>query len=146
MPSGGVTITRSIASARLELGFEIHGLVGVGQRQVASGPDTGGFPYYFVELNENAFDVRNVSVVSYDPQNGYLDLGGVEHGGMHPGVGLLRYDVSASAGTFALVAGWLDELYEATAATPQYTGAPLIRFTFNGLDLTLRYVVIIATQ
>ena len=142
----GMSIFGTFGTVRIDVGFEIRGLVGAGQHQVASGIDgEASGAYYFVELNENGA-LRNVSVVSYDSTNGYVMLGAVEHGGMHPGVGFLRYDARLSAPAFSVTAGWIGELYATTGSTPLYAGGSEIRFVLNGLDVALRYVAIIATN
>lgn len=42
-----------------------------------------------------------------------------------------------------MVAGWTGELYSATAATAGFVGGSEIVIVVNGLDVVLRYVVII---
>lgn len=70
----GSTITRAVGTVRVDIGFEIRGLVGTGQHQIASGiGQAAATTYYFVELND---DVN----AQQDP------------GPMHPGVGLLPFD------------------------------------------------------
>ena len=142
--NAGLWVDRPVTNVRIELGFEIHALVGTGQHQVASGVEGVVEPYYFVELNENG-PVRDAGIVSYDGVNGYVFLGSATHPGMHPGRGVLRYDASVTAGTHVLVAGWTDELYNASGATPAYTGGPTTRITLNGLDVSLLYFVAIQT-
>ena len=44
---------------------------------------------------------------------------------------------------FTVVAGWVGELYTASAAAPGFTGGSEITIVFNGLDLLRRYVVVI---
>lgn len=137
-------LQHAIASTRIDLGFEIHGLVGEGQHQVAYGIEASS-PYYFAELNENnAFGVRNAGLVEYTDANGYVHLASRTHAGMHPGVGYLRLDTDADNRQLATVMGWIGELYDAQAAAPGYVGGAQVRFTFNGLDLSLRYLVVIS--
>lgn len=137
-----LVVPQPMANARFELGFEVVGLVGTDQHQIASGIEAGTQPYYFVELNEN-LGSRNVSVISYDNTNGYVSLDTVLHGGIHPGVGILRSDVATTPPRFSVVTGWTGELYSATAAVPGFVGGSDIRVVVNGLDVVLRYVVII---
>ena len=144
----GMSILGTFATVRVDIGFEIRGLVGSTQHQVASGVDGGSSVYYFTEINENG-SIRNVSVTSFDNMNGYLLLGGMNHNGMHAGVGLLRYDATLPASgtpSHQLVAGWTGELYTGSAATPMYQGGTEIRVVLNGLDVAIRYVVVIATN
>lgn len=137
----GVSIAMPFANARFELGFEIFGQVGTGQHQIASGA-RGTDPYYFVELNEN-LGAMNVAITSYDPTNGYVNHALVPHAGVHPGVGILRYDASTAPQQIRAVAGWVGELYTASAATPGFTGGNELNVVVNGLDVVLRYIVII---
>jgi hypothetical protein len=139
-------ITRPVANARVQIGFVIHALVGSGQHQLAVGVESPGV-FYFVELNEN-LPKRNVSVVSFDSTNGYIDLGMVMHAGMHAGTGILRMDATASpavARAFGVRAGWIGELYDAAGSTPQYTGGSSLRWAINGVDVTITYVAIITS-
>jgi hypothetical protein len=77
--------------------------------------------------------------------NGYQSLGTVDHGGMHAGRGLLRLDARDGATpSFTIVAGWTGELYTTSASTPVYNGGQSIVFSVNGLDIAIRYVVVIA--
>jgi hypothetical protein len=146
--NANLRISRPLATVRIEVGFEIHALFGSGQHQVASGIDRTSppnDPYYFVELNENGA-VHKLGVISYDPVNQYQSLGAVDHNGMHAGRGLLQYDAIATTPRgWRVTAGWIGELYQTGAATAAYDGGDAIRLTFNGLDLSLRYVVIIET-
>lgn len=137
----GLAIPLALANARLELGFEIFALFGTGQHQVASGVETAP-TFYFVELNDY-LGSETVQVVSYDPANQYVTLASAPHGGVHPGVGLLRYDVSTSPPSYNAVAGWTGELYTAAAATPAFAGGTEVRVVLNGLDIELRYVIVI---
>lgn len=135
-------IPLALAKARIELGFEIRALIGAGQHQVASGVENASPTYYFVELND-LLSGETVAVVSFDTINGYVALDSEPHGGVHPGVGILRYDVATSPPSFSVVAGWTGELYSAAAATPAFVGGSEIRVVLNGLDVELRYVVVI---
>ena len=139
----GLNLLLPLANGRFEIGFDIRALVGTGQHQIASGVEAGTQPYYFTELNENVTGLKDVAVVSYDATNGYQFLGSVPHGGMHPGAGILRFDVATSPPTFTVVAGWVGELYTATASTPEFSGGTGITVVFNGLDFVMRYVVMI---
>lgn len=129
-------------AGRIEVGFDILEVLGAGQHQVSSGVERSA-PYYFVELNENG-PIHDAAVVSYDTTNGYQTLGAMDHAGFHTGRGILRYDVT-TVGTphFQLVAGWEGELYTAAGETPQYDGGFDVRFIMNGVDVQLRYVLIV---
>jgi hypothetical protein len=137
----GLIIPTPFANARFELGFEILGQVGTGQHQIASGV-VGTNPYYFVELNEN-LGVMNVAITSYDPTNGYVNHALVQTLGTHPGVGILGYDASTAPAGIRAMVGWVGELYNAQALAPGYTGGNEVNIVINGLDVVLRYVVII---
>jgi hypothetical protein len=144
--SKNLVLDLPVASARLDIGFDILEVVGTSmdQHQIAGGLDAP-LPYYFVELNENDQGVRDVAIVSYDTTSGYTFLGSVPHGGMHPGRGVLRYDVRVGPSpSIELDAGWIGEMYQTTAATPSYMGSQAPRWTINGLDVDIRYVAVIA--
>ena len=140
-------IVRSLGTVRIDIGFDIHALVGTGQHQIAAGVDnTAAAEYYFGELNDNA-GVTDVSVVSYDATNGYVQLDPQMPPSFHTGSGLFRLDaVAAAPQMHHLVTGWAGELYTSDAATAAYSGGSDIRFAFNGLDIDVRYVALIATQ
>jgi len=140
-------ITRTVGTIRLDVGYDIHALVGTGQHQIAAGVDNAAATvYYFGELNDNGTN-RDVSVVSYDVMNGYQFLAPQAIPGLHAGSGSFRLDAVATAPpAYHLVAGWVGEMYTSDAATPAYIGGTDIRFAINGLDLDLRYVAIIATD
>jgi hypothetical protein len=139
-------IDRAVTNVRFELGFDIRAVVGTGQHQIASGVDAGVDPFYFVELNESVGGTtRDCAVVSYDAVNGYTSLDSAMHLGMHPGRGVFRYDASVTGGQQGIFAGWIGEMYQASAATPTYAGAPATRIVFNGLDIALLYFVVIVT-
>jgi hypothetical protein len=147
--TGDTTLTFShpLATARVDVGFDIHTIVGTGQHQVASGIGGGASTYYFVELNNNVGPMRDAAVVSYDPVNGYTLLDQVDPGDIHAGVGLLRYDaIAAAPPAWRLETGWTGQLYDAAAATPAYTGGTGISFVLNGLDVSVRYLVVIVTN
>jgi hypothetical protein len=138
-------LTTPIASARFEVGFEILAPFGTGQHQIALGPDNGLEPHYFIELNENMTNL-NAAVVEYEA-GVYTTLAAAVHGGVHAGVGLIRLDANAGiAPRFAIHAGWTGEMYDAEAETPAYVGADMTRVVINGLDLELRYAVVIASE
>jgi hypothetical protein len=144
--SSTLSFERDITNVRFELGFEIHALVGTGQHQLAIGIERGAEPFYFVELNENdAGTLKDCGVISYDIANGYLFLASSTHNGMHVGRGAVRLDATVNNPRFAVVAGWIGEMYEATAPTPAYGGGPVTRIVFNGLDVSLSYFVAILT-
>lgn len=142
----GTTITLPLGTERVDIGFEIRGLVGSGQHQVGSGIDRdGALPYYFTELNQNT-TLADAAIVSYDSTNGYVLLDSRTTNGMHPGVGFLRYDaIAGNSPAFALLTGWTGELYSAHAAAPAYQGGTKVRLVLNGLDIAIRYVAIIET-
>ena len=74
-------LTFAIANARIDLGWEVHALVGTGQHQVAFGVDNATQPvYYFGELNENSMTIHDAAIVSYDSVNQYQTLAGMESG------------------------------------------------------------------
>lgn len=140
--NSALSITRPFTSARIELGFVIHALVGSAQHQIAGGIE-GTNPYYFAELNENA-PVRDVGIFSYDAVNGYQALGTVVHAGMRPGTGLLRIDARAApARSFTVRAGWIGELYDASAGTPAYTSGTSLRLAINGVAVSITYIAVI---
>ena len=135
-------LTRPLRNVRIEIGFVIHALRGSGQHQIAGGIE-GTNPFYFAELNENA-GLRDVGVFSYDGVNGYQALGTVVHNGMHAGTGLWRIDARATpAPSFAARAGWIGELYDASAGTPAYTSGMSLRLAINGLAVSITYMAVI---
>lgn len=142
------TIAGAIGTARIDIGFDIHGLVGTAQHQIASGIGGGTTGvYYFTELNNNVGPMRDAAIVSYDATNGYILLDQVDPGDIHAGTGYLRYDAIATApAAWHLETGWIGQLYDANAATPSYAGGTSIACTFNGLDVSIRYIAVIATQ
>ena len=141
-------ITRPLGTVRLEIGFDILALVGTGQHQIAaaigSPTDTIG---YFGELNDSGA-TKDVSVAQYDSSTGlYTLLDPAALPAMHPGRGSLRLDaITTSAPAYHLATGWVGELYTSNAPTPSYVGGTSIHFAFNGLDLAIRYVALIATN
>jgi hypothetical protein len=140
-----LTLTRAITTMRIQIGFDIRGLFGTGQRQVAFGIERGAEPYYFIELNDNGAGA-DLGIVSYDATNGYISLDAEPATSIHPGRGFLRLDaVRGTAPTYTTEGGWLGDLYTATAATPAYGGGSSIRFGFNGLDIAIEYLAIIET-
>jgi hypothetical protein len=142
-------ITRVLGTARVDIGFEIRGIVGTGQHQIAAGiQDSAAITYYFDEINDDP-PTRDVGITSFSQATGYVPLAMVDPGPMHPGTGILRIDAVTSPPHHALVAGWTDQtgqLYQTSAATPDYAGGQLIRVAFNGLDVAIRYVVVIVTS
>jgi hypothetical protein len=132
--------------ARIDLGWTINALIGTGQHQIALGVDTasGVAEYYFAELNDQqAGSVHDAAIVRYDQANGYTSLDSTDPGALHTGVGYSRLDTGA---THRLEEGWSGQLYDLTAATPSYTGGTKIRFAFNGLDVSIRYLAIISSN
>lgn len=142
--STSVFLTRSIGSARIEMGFDILGLIGSGQHQVAIGVQRGVDPYYFAELNDNTGGtVHQVAIFSYDGTNGYVSLAVTDTPVLHTGRGISQVDVDATTHDYVTTAGWEGELYTAMAATPQYSGGIKLHWALNGLDLLIRYIIII---
>lgn len=134
----------AIGTLRIELGWEILGLEANPQHQIAIGVN-GSDPYYFAELNDNQ-GTNNLAVVSYDMANGYVTLGMAPHGGVHPGVGVFRLDVrNGTQPQFHVQAGWVGEMYEALGDTPAYANGTSLRYVFNGLDIRIRYAVLISS-
>jgi hypothetical protein len=137
-------LTRPIGSARIELGFDIVAIIGTGQHQIAVGVERGMDPYYFAELNDNAGGtMHDLAVLSYDSVNGYMALASTDIALLHTGRGIHRLDVDATAHSYATVAGWDGELYTAMASTPQYAGGVKLHYALNGLELVLRYIIVI---
>jgi hypothetical protein len=132
---------------RVEIGFDIRALVGTGQHQVASGVDNPtGSEYYFVELDDNNGS-QDLGVVSFDNTSGYSQLDMQLNTGAKVGPGVLRYDATLGpTPLFNAAGGWDGELDHAMASTPAYTGGQDVRFAFNGIDIAIRYVVMIATN
>jgi hypothetical protein len=143
--NGGAAITRPVQSLRIELGYDIHALVGTGQHQIAMGIDRGSDPYYFSEVNDSGTGVQGFQIVSFDATNGYVPLMGMTFPAFHAGVGHERCDVDATAHAYACEGGWTGELYTAAAATPAYAGGSVIRFAFNGIDVSVTYLLLIST-
>ena len=142
--STSIFLTRPVGSARVELGFDILAILGTGQHQIALGVDRGAEPYYFAEINDDSGGtVHHVAVFSYDSTNGYLLLGKTDAPLLHTGRGLSRVDLNATTHEYTTVAGWDGELYTATAATPLYDGGTKLHYALNGLELVLRYIIII---
>lgn len=141
-------ISHVVGTARIDIGFEIRGLVGTGQHQIASGiDDATSATYYFDELNDDPGGIRDVGITAYSSANGYQVLAQVDPGPMHAGVGLLRYDAIAGASpSHHLLAGWTGQMFQTSAATPDYRGGQGIKFAINGLDVAIRYVVVIVTS
>jgi hypothetical protein len=137
-------LTRSFGTARIEIGFDILAIIGTGQHQIGAGVDRCADPYYFAELNDNnGATVHHCAVFSYDPTNGYVPLDVVDIPPLHTGRGIMRIDVDATAHTYETVAGWDGELCNAAAPTPQYSGGLKLHYSLNGLDLLIRYIMII---
>ena len=141
---GFPVVTRAVGTVRVEIGFDIRGLVGTGQHQVASGIDNPGPEYYFVELNDN-MGLRDLGVVQYDAATGYTTLGSQTNSGAQVGPGVLRYDATiGSAPIFSAIGGWNGEIDQASGPTASYTGGTAIKFAFNGVDVAVRYLAIVA--
>ena len=139
-----IYLTRPFGTARIEIGFDILEILGTGQHQIGVGIARTTEPYYFAELNDNTgATVRDVAILSYDATNGYVALDSVTSPALHTGRGIVRIDADATAHTYAAVAGWEGELFNAMAATPQYAGGIKAHCSLNGLDLVIRYIIII---
>lgn len=137
-------LTMSLNRARIDLGWTANALVGTGQHQVAFGVEnSAATEYYFAELNESNTGTHDASIVSYDGTNGYVLLDQMDPGAFHTGAGTTRFDVDK---TSKLEIGWTGQLYDLTAATPAYMGGTDIRFAFNGVDLSIRYLAIISSN
>ncbi len=143
--AGGEVITRPVGSMRIELGYDIHALVGTSQHQIAFGVDSGSQPYYFAELDDNGTGFHGFQIVSFDAVNGYITLMGMTFPSFHAGVGHERCDVDATAHAYACEGGWNGELYTAAATTPAYAGGSKIRFALNGIDVSLTYLLLISS-
>lgn len=139
-----VFLTRPFGTARVEIGFDILAIIGTNQHQIGVGIARTSDPYYFAELNDNTgATVRDVAILSYDAVNGYVALDSVTIPPLHTGRGIVRIDADATAHTYAAVAGWDGELYNSMAATPLYDGGFKAHCSLNGLDLVIRYIIII---
>jgi hypothetical protein len=139
--TAGGTIPYPIASSVVEIGFTITQLLGTGQHQLAMGGQKPA-PYYFIELDDNT-PTEDVAVVDYDGTS-YMTLASQMHGGLHPGVGLIRLTTDIAGPTYRIDAGWVGEMYEATGIVTGYTGAPALQFAVNGLDVQFRYLAIVS--
>lgn len=143
------TIPIDLTNARIEVGWEIHGVLGTGQHQLAYGLDSttmANSEYYFIELNESG-DIHDAALVSYDQANGYQTLAAMDPGALHPGTGFSRVDVAdTTPGTMAVRMGWPpDEVFAFGAATPGFVSSDHTRFSIHGLDVSIRYVAITST-
>jgi hypothetical protein len=145
--TANTTITRAVGTVRVDIGYTINALDGAGQHQVGCGiHNTSASEYYFGELNDNGA-TKDVSIVQYDGVNGYVTIDPVALPGIHPGVGSLRLDaVAVAPAEHHLVAGWVGETYASDGSTPAYSGGTAVFCSINGLDIDLRYVVLIATE
>lgn len=141
--AGGKRIQFPMVSLRVDVGFEILDVLGTAQHSIASGvSDNDTEPYYFVELTDNNMNQSAAIVVKDGP---YTGLHRVPHGGVHPGVGHLRYDAMvAPTPRFTAEAGWIGELYELAADTAEYDGGTSVKIDFAGIDVRLRYIALIA--
>ena len=145
-PTGDMSLylTRPFGTARIEIGFEIRAIIGTAQHQIAAGIARDMDPYYFAELNDNnGGTVHQIAIFSYDAVNGYQVLSMADIPLLHTGRGISRIDVDATTHQLVTVAGWEGELYTTTATTPQYAGGPKLHVALNGLDVLLRYIIII---
>jgi hypothetical protein len=136
-------LTAALTDVRIDVGWEIHALTGTGQHQIAFGvQNDAAAEYYFCELNDNMAGA-DAAIFSYDSTASYVKLAGQVPPAFHTGVGLTRLDAGL---THHLHTGWVGETYEATASTPAYQGGTSIRFALNGIDVSVRYLAIIAAN
>lgn len=138
-------LTMNLTNVRIDMAWDVHAVVGTGQHQIAYGIDqdaTSGV-YYFGELNDNSMGFHDAAIVSFDSTAGYQQLDQQDPGAFHAGSGFTRLDTGP---THQLITGWTGEMYTLNAATPAYAGGTYIRFAFNGLDVSIRYLAIIATN
>jgi len=143
---GGLTMMHAGGTMRVEIGFEIHGLTSTPQHQVACGL-VGSTPFYFVELNENGPPSNTrLGLIAYDATNGYVGVAQVPHPGMHAGRGILQVDGNVTTREFRSTGGWIGEMYSVNGPTPAYDGATGVRWSMNGLDITVEYVMFIETN
>jgi len=139
-------VTMTLNHARIDLGWTANALLSTAsmQHQVAFGIDAAVQPeYYFCELNDNTMGLHDAAVVSYDMTNGYVQIAQMDPGAFHTGAGYTRLDTGT---TMKLETGWTAQIYDVTAATPSYGGGTSIRFAFNGLDVSIRYLAIISSN
>jgi hypothetical protein len=138
-------LTMPLGKVRIDMGWVVHSVVGTGQHQVALGVDenTGVAEYYFAELDDNGIGMHYASITQYDSTTGYMGLATMDPGAFHAGAGLTRLDVDT---THTLLTGWTGQMYNLTAATPAYAGGKGIRFALNGIDVSVNYLAIIATN
>lgn len=137
-------LTIALDKARIDLGWTANAVVGSSQHQIAFGIDSAAATeYYFCELNDDAMGIRDAAIVQFDGTSGYTQLDQVDPGAFHAGVGFSRLDAGT---TSSLETGWTGQLYNLSAATPAFIGGTDIRFSFNGLDVSIRYLAIIATN
>jgi hypothetical protein len=134
------TIPEPIDRTVVEIGFEIESAPTTFQHQIAIGTDSSSLPFYFVELNDN-MGFHDVSVSDYDGTN-YHQLDQQDPGVMHAGLGLIRLTTDGTP-SFTVDAGWVGEMYHATAATPGFTPGVQPKVILNGLELELRYIAVI---
>ena len=139
-------ITRTLATARVDIGFDVYSVAATGQRQVASGiQDPAAATYYFSELNDDP-PTRDAGIVQYNTTTGYMILTQNDPGALSAGSGVLRYDANIATKSELLDVIWNGNAYIENAPTPAYNGGTQIRCAFNGLDMDIRYVVVIVTN
>jgi hypothetical protein len=145
----GPNINISLVRARVDVGWEIHAVLGAAgvQHQIAYGFDDTQMlnsEYYFNELNESTGGTFDAALYAYDATNGYQPLASMDPGMLRTGVGFSRVDMRSTT-TNARI-GWTPSpLYDLSAATPGYVACDHIRFSFHGLDVSIRYVAIITS-
>jgi hypothetical protein len=140
--NGGLanTIPQPLDHTVVEVGFEIDSATSTFQHQIALGTTSSLKPFYFVELNDN-MGAYDVAVSDYDGTS-YNMLASQDPGAMHPGVGLIRLTTDGTP-SFTIDAGWVGQMYHATAATPGFVPGVMPRLILNGLEIELRYIAVI---
>jgi hypothetical protein len=124
----------------VEVGFEIESIPGMFQHQIAIGTTGASLPFYFVELNDN-MGFHDVAVADYDGTN-YHMLSAQDPGSIHTGLGLIRLTTDDKP-SFTIDAGWVGQMYEASAGTPAFVPGETPTLILNGLELELRYIAVI---
>jgi hypothetical protein len=140
-----ISLTRSLGRVRIDLGWTVHAVVGGAvQHQVAYGVDNAAATeYYFGELNDNGMGLHDAAIFQYDGTSGYTPLDSQDEGAFHTGDGYNRMDYDT---TTQFQTGWTGQLYTLTAATPAYIGGTDVRLALNGVDISIRYLAVIATN
>jgi hypothetical protein len=147
--SGGYGTLRyemPLEAVRINFGVDVIALApGLGQQQVALGID-GGPRSHFVQVQEGPGYAR--ATVTLDESGTFTDLvvQGLTAGFL---LGPLVVQLTTMLGAPSLVfndAGWPGDLYQLAAEAPLYAGGTAFQLGINNVDLTVRYVVVIATM